>query len=490
MDGYTDFPSDFSCNSEGGVNFPPEDLNGEVGFWTKCGTVCKITYQVQPEDTKISLRFYQMKLSAMISFDGETTIISGDSWVEFSYELTGSGIREVIVTLEHFASDYYTLLDKIVVNGDLSTTNPPISTSPSPPSERLEIDIEDDLPDNGRWDTDCLRGYANVPSDFNCNSEGDGVNFPPEDLNGEVGFWTKCGTVCRINYQVQPEDTKMSFRFYQLNINAMISFDGVTTIITGHNWVEFSKELSGSGIQEVSVTLDRFTPEYYTLLDKSYLMLLEAQHLRHLKHLRCPLHPLTDAPTSTTTESPSSTTTESPSSTTTESPSSTTTDGPTSFETSPTTNQPTTTTVSTSPSPPPEWVEIDIRDDIPNNGRWEFDCFLGYEETPSDFVCVAGRIDFPSEDLNGEVGFWAKCGTRCLIKYIVQPQDVTYSLSLYQKNINAEISFDGMTWNFISGEKWVNYTRYLDGSGIHDISIRLDHFSDDDFVLLDKIIVN
>ncbi|CAL8070788.1 unnamed protein product [Orchesella dallaii] len=413
--GYATTPSDFYCGFEG-VDFPSEDLNGEVGFWTKCGTTCDIIYTVQPDDTKIWFRFYQSALTAEISLDDATHIIvTGEEWVEYSHMLANSGIQEVRLRLDYFAAQYYTLLDKIVLNGDNDVTSP--TQEPTTPT------TED--PTTPTTEDPTTPPTTEEPS------------TPPTTEEPSTPPTTEEPTA--------PPTTE----------------EPSTPPTTEEPTAPPTTEEPTAPTTTEEPTAPPTTEEPST-------------------------PPTTEEPTAPpTTEEPTAPpTTEEP----TAPP---TTEEPTSSPTQETTTTPTTTTnAPTSSLPPSERIEIDIREDIPNDEHWILDCSLGYSTIPTGFNCVAGGVNMPQEDYNGEVGFWTKCGSRCVIKYIVQPQDIYYTVRLYQKNLDAEISYDGIIWSFIDGEKWVNATVNLVGTGIQEINLRLDHFADDYFVLLDKIVVN
>ncbi|CAL8111048.1 unnamed protein product [Orchesella dallaii] len=224
--------------------------------------------------------------------------------------------------------------------------------------ETVEINTREDIPTNGHWKFDCSLGYVITPSDFYCGFEG--VDFPSEDLNGEIGFWTKCGTTCDVIYKVQPSDTRISFRFYQSALTAEISLDDATHIIvTGENWVEYSHVLTNSGIQEVRLRLDYFASQYYTLLDKIVLSrelittttLISIPSENPTSAQYTTLEPTNDPTSSDTTDPTSSDTTDTTSSDTTDPTSSDTTD-PTTDPTSSDTTDPTTDPTSSDTTDP------------------------------------------------------------------------------------------------------------------------------------------
>lgn len=117
--------------------------------------------------------------------------------------------------------------------------------------DRLLIDVESDIPQDGNWELDCDNGYADLSTDFDCGSPdgGGGIYIPPEELNGEKGFWTGCASyVCRLKYNVQPGDTLFKARVYQRVAETQVSYDGIVwDYIPGKGWIEFEEPLGVDG---------------------------------------------------------------------------------------------------------------------------------------------------------------------------------------------------------------------------------------------------
>jgi len=55
-------------------------------------------------------------------------------------------------------------------------------------------------------------------------------------------------------------------------------------------------------------------------------------------------------------------------------------------------------------------ITIDTVEDLAVTPGWVVTCDRGYQRNVSDFLCHNRlRPSIPSEDLNGEVGFWTGC---------------------------------------------------------------------------------
>lgn len=108
-------------------------------------------------------------------------------------------------------------------------------------------------------------------------------------------------------------------------------------------------------------------------------------------------------------------------------------------------------------------IAIDTADDIPNDGRFEVDCPNGYANYSTEFDCgeFGGAINIPPVSLKGEIGFWAKCGRTCVIRYHAKPEDFHFKIRVYQTGTQITAVRIGDALHFAMGQGWVMFSRNL-----------------------------
>lgn len=111
----------------------------------------------------------------------------------------------------------------------------------------IVVDTLYDLGQIPGWTVSCNKGYERLPSDFSC---GGGlfpikVNVPEEDLNGEIGFWTGCGSTCRLEYSLNSLDVGLTISGYFHGMDITVVKNGaVQEIVKGEKWLNSTIDLA------------------------------------------------------------------------------------------------------------------------------------------------------------------------------------------------------------------------------------------------------
>lgn len=118
-------------------------------------------------------------------------------------------------------------------------------------AEEILIDRLYDMDTTPGWSYTCNNGYQTNVTDFRCGLLGIRVNIPEEHLNGEIGFWTGCGSVCHLKYAVATNDTGFSFRaFFQDTHMLVIKNEEVQEEVSGANWTITEVDLHFTQVSE------------------------------------------------------------------------------------------------------------------------------------------------------------------------------------------------------------------------------------------------